>query len=84
MLMGGEGDDSLNGGAGADTMFGGIGNNNYTVDDAGDIAKGGGGTDSVFSSIDYTLNSSLDNLFLLSAPTALEATGNASDNDSWN
>ncbi len=50
-LLGGGGDDKLNGGTGADIMAGGAGDDEYTVDDAGDfvteVRQGGNGHDFV-------------------------------------
>jgi Ca2+-binding RTX toxin-like protein len=57
-LSGGSGNDLLYGGAGADTMRGGAGNDVYIVDDVGDVADeiGGSGTDSIRSSINFSLS----------------------------
>ncbi|MCG7393569.1 hypothetical protein MHY87_11690 [Microvirga sp. ACRRW] len=76
-LLGGGGDDLLNGGVGADVLAGGAGDDTYEIDDAGDlvIEAGGGGTDTVRSSVDYTLSTEVENLVLLGA--ALSGTGNA-------
>jgi Ca2+-binding RTX toxin-like protein len=66
----------LVGGAGNDTMTGGQGNDAYSVDSAGDVVveATGGGTDTVRSTIDYTLGLNLENLIL--EGTALRGTGN--------
>ncbi|TMJ17833.1 MAG: hypothetical protein E6G94_01295 [Alphaproteobacteria bacterium] len=48
-------------------MFGGLGNDTYIVDNAGDRAtetSGSGGTDTVLSSVSFTLASSVENLTL--------------------
>ena len=65
----GAGADTLNGGAGADQMTGGNGNDTYFVDVIGDLvfesSGAGTGTDTVRSSISYTLGDNLEKLQLL-------------------
>ena len=82
-LQGGAGDDTLDGGAGADTMQGGLGNDNYVVDAVGDVVTepSKAGTDTVRSTISYTLGANMENLVLLAASTALVATGNSLANE---
>ncbi|MCW2922591.1 MAG: alkaline phosphatase, partial [Thermoleophilia bacterium] len=71
----------LNGGAGADTMVGGGGNDTYVVEDPGDVVTeaAGAGSDTVQSSITYTLGSELENLTLTGAG-AINGTGNGLGN----
>ena len=83
-LTGGLGDDILDGGAGTDTMDGGQGNDTYYVDDQYDVitelAGTGSGSDTVFSSVSYSLSgTNLENLTLTGAAN-LNATGSAADN----
>jgi hypothetical protein len=66
-LSGRAGNDTLNGDTGADQMSGGVGNDTYVVDDPGDAVLEvlfGGGTDTVQSSINYTLGVLVENLTL--------------------
>jgi Ca2+-binding RTX toxin-like protein len=83
-LNGGGGDDSLDGGAGSDTMAGGAGNDTYTVNSTGDVVteNAGAGTDSVNSSLSYTLGANLENLNL-SGTADINGTGNSLDNSIW-
>ena len=80
-LNGNAGDDYLDGGTGNDTMRGGTGNDIYIVNSASDIVVENlnEGTDSVQSSVTYTLANNVENLTLTGA-TAINGTGNALDN----
>ncbi|MDF3606198.1 hypothetical protein PE067_08675 [Paracoccus sp. DMF-8] len=80
-LNGGAGADTLNGGAGADRMLGGLGNDIYIVDNAGDrvIELAGQGTDTVRSTVNFTLGANVENLVLLGNGD-LAGTGNALSN----
>jgi Ca2+-binding RTX toxin-like protein len=79
-LNGNGGNDFLDGGIGADTMNGGVGNDTYVVDDLGDVVTETSAlateTDTVQSSITYTLGANVENLTLTGAES-LEGTGNA-------
>jgi hypothetical protein len=70
--------DVLDGGGGTDTMTGGLGNDTYVVDNARDVpteSSAAGGSDTVQSSISWTLGTNLENLTLTgSAP--INGTGN--------
>jgi VCBS repeat-containing protein len=69
--------DTLDGKLGADIMSGGFGDDTYFVDNAGDqtIEALTAGTDSVMSSVNYTLGLNVENLTLTGA--ARNGTGNA-------
>ncbi|OOS06576.1 hcalcium-binding protein [[Haemophilus] felis] len=80
-LVGNSGNNTLDGKAGFDTMIGGAGNDTYIVDDHLDkvIEKENQGTDTVISSVSYTLPEYVENL-QLSGDNSISATGNDSNN----
>lgn len=80
-LTGGAGNDTLNGGGGGDKLTGGTGDDLYIVDNTGDVVteNAGEGTDTVQSSITYTLTANVEAL-MLTGTGALSGTGNASNN----
>ena len=80
-LDGGSGDDRLVGGTGADDMTGGTGDDTFLVDNASDtVTEGsGGGTDTVISSVSFTLGDFIENLEL-SLSSNINGTGNILNN----
>ena len=82
-IVGNAGINQIDGGAGADTLEGLSGNDNYVIDNAGDVvieAAGGGGFDAAYTSVSYTLTAGqeIEGLATLNpaAATALNLTGN--------
>jgi Ca2+-binding RTX toxin-like protein len=77
VLTGNGNSNRLDGGGGADTMTGGLGHDVYVVDNVGDkaIEAAGAGSDTVLSSVSFTLGANVDNLVLTGA-AAVNGTGN--------
>lgn len=80
-LWGLGGDDTLDGGLGDDSMFGGQGNDQYYMGSINDkiTEYSNEGTDSVFSSVTFTLSDYLENL-TLTGNSVINGTGNSLDN----
>lgn len=87
-LYGDSGNDFLYGDSGNDSMYGSVGNDSYFVDAAGDRvselntsngSSNGGGIDTVFSIIQYTLGDFVENLTLTGAAN-ISGTGNSLNN----
>ena len=80
-LTGNTGINRMDGGAGADAMFGGAGNDTYVVDNLGDTLTEGSnaGTDTVESSVAWTLGVNLESL-TLTGTSAINGTGNTQVN----
>lgn len=80
-MDGGDGNDRMDGGAGADAMRGERENDQYIVESSGDkvIETSSNGSDTVYSTISYTLGSNLENL-ALNGTARINATGNGFNN----
>ncbi|WP_418647602.1 calcium-binding protein [Thauera butanivorans] len=85
VIRGNDGANILDGRAGADTLIGGNGDDIYYVDDPGDVIQENGkglyapDTDTVISTIAYTLGANLENLTLIGTE-GVEGRGNALNN----
>jgi Ca2+-binding RTX toxin-like protein len=80
-LSGGAGNDTLDGGSGSDTLIGGAGDDIYMIDNINDVVTeySGEGTDTVYSTVSYTLLESIEHL-TLNGLSIINGTGNASTN----
>src|SRR4029453_13130768 len=77
-ITGNAGNTLIDGGSGADLMIGGAGNDTYFVDNAGDAVTeipGEGSTDTVFSTVNFTLPAETETL-LLQGGADLQGYGN--------
>src|SRR3569623_1227686 len=81
ILTGNSLNNTLHGGAGADTLSGGLGNDTYVVDNTADVVTENlnEGTDTVQSSVTYTLGNNVENL-TLTGTAAINGTGNSLNN----
>ncbi|MEH2318790.1 DVUA0089 family protein [Nostoc sp.] len=80
-LIGGIGNDTLDGGLGTDSLNGGVGDDTYLIDSATDTITetANSGTDTVRSSVTYTLGINLENL-TLTGTSAINGIGNSLNN----
>jgi Ca2+-binding RTX toxin-like protein len=80
-ITGNNGNNLLDGKGGVDALHGGQGDDTYIVDDPGDAVteSNGQGTDTVVSSISFTLANNVENLTLVGG-ARLDATGNGLNN----
>lgn len=81
-LVGNSGNNRLDGKTGFDTMIGHAGNDTYMVDSHLDkvVEKSGQGTDSIMSTVSYTLPENVEHLELI-GKNHISATGNSSSNN---
>ena len=78
-LSGGAGNDTLDGKGGADNLNGGDGYDTYYIDNIGDSISDSSGVDIVYSTVSFTLPSTVENL-ILQGTSGISGTGNAADN----
>ncbi|EGF93277.1 hemolysin-type calcium-binding repeat 2 copies family protein [Asticcacaulis biprosthecium C19] len=78
-LAGNAGNNVLDGGAGADKLVGGLGDDTYYVDNAGDnvVEQHWQGTDTVVSSVSYSLFGRAAEILTLTGSAHINATGNS-------
>ncbi len=81
VITGNSANNRLDGGLGSDTLSGGLGNDTYVVDSSFDRVQESNfqGTDTVESSVSYTLGDNVENL-TLTGFSAINGTGNSLNN----
>ncbi|TAL42932.1 MAG: calcium-binding protein [Methylovulum sp.] len=79
VLYGEGNNDNLLGGNGIDTLYGGSGDDRYFVDTTTDTIIDSSGTETVQSSVSYTLGTAIERL-VLTGPSAVMGTGNTLNN----
>ena len=80
ILIGGTGNDTLDGGVGADSLAGGADNDTYVTDGSDTLTElVGEGTDTVRSTVTFTLADHFENLTLLGS-LGINGTGNGGNN----
>lgn len=79
LIYGGAGNDRFEASGGADTLFGGLGDDTYLVNDKLDIVleRAGEGTDTVVTTVDYTLPANVEALHLAGGAIATLTAGPA-------
>jgi serralysin len=82
LIIGDAGSNQLNGGAGADTLIGGAGTDYYYVDNKNDVVVeiGSDVSDTVYTSVSYSLSASLEILNASGSAASLVLNGNDSNN----
>jgi Ca2+-binding RTX toxin-like protein len=83
LIDGGDGNDVLDGGEGVDTMIGGAGDDIFYIHDEGDVVieSANEGHDLVISTLSHTLDAAFEDLRLVEGSKAIDAIGNALDNE---
>jgi Ca2+-binding RTX toxin-like protein len=80
-ITGNDSSNIIDGLTGRDVMIGGLGDDVYIIDNAGDVITelASAGTDTVKTSVTYTLKNDLENLTLIGS-SAINGTGNTANN----